>query len=377
VTPAYPETVRRALCAGGVVAFGVFARGAALLGALLAFGCVDPAPKMPPLRDGSPPLDAGSGTPDSPLLANGNTCLSGQECRSGFCRHGRCCNEACAALCFACDLPAAPGTCLRIAAGGDSRGGCPAEPASGCGLDGTCDGAGACRKHVAGTICVPASCSPGAENEPGICTGEGVCREGIRRGCGDYQCDPATALCRVSCSQPEHCQPGYICSGTSCVTPGLITRLVVHDDDGTRAGLWSVEPSFQIGQAATNPWADPQWAETYVASLDPAAAALLGHQWVRVSTESKQYTGGPQATLTLQRAADVYMMVDARWGASPSWTTGWASTGWTASVYEGKSARTFSFLIFRRSVEAGNVDLPAIGSSMAYNYFIIARPAGS
>jgi hypothetical protein len=333
-----------------------------------AGGAPDSAPA--PAPDAAAPDIAPT---DAPLLVNGSACGLGSQCQSGFCAQGRCCNEICSAPCFACDLAATPGTCTAIATGDPSRGACASEPPSGCGQDGTCDGAGGCRKHVSGTICLAASCSGGAQTAASTCNGAGFCQAGASSSCGSYQCDGAAGRCLTTCSLAEHCQTGFTCSGTTCLTMNPISGLLVRDTDAARAALWSVETNFQVGAAAKRPWADPQWAGTYVATLDPAASLLLGDQWVRVSAESKKYTGGPQATITLTRAADLYMIVDDRWGTTPSWTAGWTNTGFTASVFEGSSSRTFGFRIYRRSVAAGSFDLPPIGATTAYNYFIVAE----
>jgi hypothetical protein len=311
--------------------------------------------------------------PDAPLLGRGSACGAGTQCQTGFCAQGRCCDQACTAGCFACDLPAAPGTCTPIAPGESSRGACVAQPAASCATDGSCDGAGGCRPHLPGTTCLAASCSGGSQTAAGTCNGAGSCQAGITSSCGAFQCDDATAVCRQTCSAPEHCQPGFVCVGTTCVAENPIGGLVVHDTDASRAVLWSLESNFQIGATATRPWADPQWAATFVQSLDAGAGLLLGDQWIRVSAESKKYTGGPQATITLSRAADLYMIVDARWGTTPSFTAGWTNLGLSASVFEGSSGSFFTFRIYRRTVPAGSFDLPGIGDNDAYNYFIVAE----
>jgi hypothetical protein len=222
-------------------------------------------------------------------------------------------------------------------------------------------------------MCGAASCAGATETGAATCDGQGACQPGASRGCNEYLCDPASATCRTSCAQSDQCQAGFICAGNACVTVSPINGLLVNDTDATRAALWSVEADFQIGQAALHPWADPQWAGTFLQTLDPAAALLLGDQWLRVSAESKKYTGGAEARLSLTRATDLYMFVDDRWGATPAFTAGWSSTGLTASIFEGSSGKSFGFHLFRRTVPAGDFDLPGIGSNTAYNYFIVAE----
>ena len=93
-------------------------------------------------------------------LANGYACACASECQSGFCVDGVCCSGACTGTCQRCNLPGSPGLCAPIPAGLPPAipGQCPQEPAAGCGLDGTCDGSGGCRKYPDGAVCAPGSC---------------------------------------------------------------------------------------------------------------------------------------------------------------------------------------------------------------------------
>src|SRR5205085_668427 len=78
----------------------------------------------------------------------GQACACAAECRSGVCADGFCCDRRCEAGCMTCGLRGREGTCTPVPAGeaptAASR--CARAAASTCGLDGTCDGAGSCRK---------------------------------------------------------------------------------------------------------------------------------------------------------------------------------------------------------------------------------------
>src|SRR5690349_10017607 len=109
--------------------------------------------------DGSAAFDAGladvqRADGDHPLIANGKPCTAGSRCASGLCVDGICCKSACG-TCQACNLPGTEGSCSPIPAGHDSMNACAIQPAISCGMDGTCDGRGACRRYPAGTACVP------------------------------------------------------------------------------------------------------------------------------------------------------------------------------------------------------------------------------
>jgi len=74
------------------------------------------------------------------------------------------------------------------------------QAASTCGYDGTCDGAGACRRFPAGTQCSSGTCDQKACDGHGQCLalGELSCDEG-------YGCDPVTVTCRTTCATDGGC----------------------------------------------------------------------------------------------------------------------------------------------------------------------------
>jgi hypothetical protein len=151
-----------------------------------------------------------------------------------------------------------------------------------------------------------------------------------------------------------------------------ISGLVVHDTVDTRVALWSVQKDFEIGQNGVYPWGD--WQKTYIVSMDPAAATvLLGKYYIAVASESKLYTGGPQATVTFNAPADLYMIYDDRWTTVPWAPAGWTDTSWNLVVYESVIRPMLAFSVLTRSVPAGTLDLPLIGDNTGYNYVIIVN----
>jgi hypothetical protein len=146
-----------------------------------------------------------------------------------------------------------------------------------------------------------------------------------------------------------------------------IASLTVHDMP--RAPGWSIQQDFQIGTAGAHPWSD--YPNTYVIGLDPGAEFLIGNEWVRVAANSKLYVGGPQATLSVAVPADIYLVVDDRWGPTPLWVMDWMDTGINIQIWESSSRPMLQFSLFKKHVFTGDVTLPPIGSSTAYDYFII------
>ena len=122
---------------------GVLVVAGALLGALLG-ACVNL--KYPPgaSRDGGGGFVA--------HLGNGHACGAATDCQSGFCVDGVCCKSACD-TCFTCAKPGNAGFCMPADVDSNPRNLCSDQGASSCGETGRCDGAGACQKYAAGTIC--------------------------------------------------------------------------------------------------------------------------------------------------------------------------------------------------------------------------------
>jgi hypothetical protein len=114
------------------------------------------------------------------------------------------------------------------------------------------------------------------------------------------------------------------------------------------------------------------WKDTYVKSMDAGGSVFVGKEWIKVSTESKRYADGPQATITLAGPSDVYLLVDDRWpGTPPAWLAGWTSAGFKIIVDEPPTRPMLPFAAYKKTGQTGDVDLPKIGAGTAYNYFVV------
>ena len=85
-----------------------------------------------------------------------------------------------------------------------------------CGNDGTCDGAGACRKVSNSKICTPASCSADKQTftPAATCDGAGTCPAAKAQDCGAFQC--ATTGCLKICAAQADCDTTSYCdTGTN------------------------------------------------------------------------------------------------------------------------------------------------------------------
>ncbi|MFT3771836.1 MAG: kelch repeat-containing protein [Minicystis sp.] len=158
---------------------------------------------------------AGTCTPQKP---NGQTAGGGNECKSGFAADGVCCDGPCAGACSACTAAKKgsgnDGACGAIKAGTDPDSECPSQAASTCGTSGTCDGAGACALHPAGTLCAAGSCVGSTAIQPRLCDGSGTCVPG-----GAVSCDPAGCAggaCLSGCTTDPDCVGSAYCNSGTC-----------------------------------------------------------------------------------------------------------------------------------------------------------------
>jgi len=184
---------RDATVTGGAVVGGIGAGG--IVGVGGSGGGPDAAADVQP-----PPPDVPS------PLAVGAACLASSDCALGNCIDGFCCDKACVG-CNACKqtLTGKPnGTCAPATSGLDPRDYCTDETATKpCGNDGTCDGAGACRKVGNSHVCTPASCNGLVFTPDATCDGAGTCLVAKTQDCTPFQC--ALTGCKKTCTTQADC----------------------------------------------------------------------------------------------------------------------------------------------------------------------------
>lgn len=170
-----------------------------------------------------PSQDGGSPESDALLPAEpgsrerGEPCAATVDCRDGVCADGVCCESACDGICEACNQKGSPGLCRLVPKGARpvKTNACKAETVEMCGLDGTCDGAGACAKYPDGTVCDKGECDEGGTKGRMVCMG-GECSAPDPKLCVPYKCDPSTVDCFAKCSSDAQCVEGRPCVEGSC-----------------------------------------------------------------------------------------------------------------------------------------------------------------
>ncbi len=148
--------------------------------------------------------------------APGAPCQRADQCESGFCADGVCCNVACGGSCVSCNQPDRTGECLPVPAGQkDPREGCRKEPEDTCGGSGFCNGQGGCAKYAPGTACGVSACTgPRTFVPAGECDGDGACIKGEPLECTPFTCEGGT--CRSSCVMDSDCVPPNVCGQGRC-----------------------------------------------------------------------------------------------------------------------------------------------------------------
>jgi hypothetical protein len=154
--------------------------------------------------------------PQCPKRPAGTPCQTAEQCETGFCADGVCCNVACQGACVACNQADRMGECLPTAAGApDPHLICRHDAAETCGQSGVCNGEGGCAKHNAGVPCGAARCDGDKAMLPASeCDGEGACVPAAPIACAPYLCDGQS--CRVTCTDDSQCVPPRICGNGSC-----------------------------------------------------------------------------------------------------------------------------------------------------------------
>lgn len=150
----------------------------------------------------------------------GSACQVDGDCAKAHCVDGICCESLCGG-CNACSnalTGKADGTCAPVASGQDPHDACADETATNqCGNDGTCDGAGACRKVGGNHVCAAGSCSADGKTYTATttCDGKGACTVATPQSCGVYQCTDTGCAKACDPSAANSCDKGNYCNATT------------------------------------------------------------------------------------------------------------------------------------------------------------------
>lgn len=179
--------------------------------------------------------------PPKPTVPEGAVqCASAEDCPSGFCQEGVCCDSECKTPCHSCLIEGSIGTCTPVPFGQD--------PLHHCGRPEDCmktcsgTGDGKCVDAAAGTVCAPGQCFPDGIHGAiaGTCEALGEeCPRGERVpfNCSPYRCNPTFGACNTSCSKILDCAEPYVCSPEGqCVAAPAISSGYASSCSAARPG---------------------------------------------------------------------------------------------------------------------------------------------
>jgi hypothetical protein len=128
-----------------------------------------------------------------------------------------------------------------VPAGQDPLAQCADAGATTCGVDGFCNGSGACRKYAAGTSCAAASCTGSTLTAAAACDGNGACATPAQTSCAPYLC--GTAACKTTCATTADCVSPSTCTTGTCAggCPGVYCDNFEADTVGAMATGWTRE----------------------------------------------------------------------------------------------------------------------------------------
>lgn len=150
-------------------------------------------------------------------LGQGEACSKNEHCASEQCVDGVCCESSCAGTCRACSMSRTgepDGVCANVGDGQDPDSECEESNKTTCGSDGTCDGAGACRRWGIETQCQPAQCTNEGAKPAAFCDGQGTCANSPVQQCAEYACKEGA--CKRECQNDGDCASGVKCVNKLC-----------------------------------------------------------------------------------------------------------------------------------------------------------------
>jgi hypothetical protein len=149
-------------------------------------------------------------------LAGGEKCTADSDCASNSCLDGICCAAACDGACKSCAKAVTgktDGACEGVTSGTDPHDDC-AQGKAVCGLDGQCDGSGACRFAPPSTMCGAESCANDKYTPPAACDGAGECGTPAAVSCSGHPC--VDTRCDIPCMLSTDCPNGLFCDNKVC-----------------------------------------------------------------------------------------------------------------------------------------------------------------
>ncbi len=149
---------------------------------------------------------------------NGVACTRNEECQSGACIEGVCCDDKtlCGLPCYSCiekNTGRSDGQCApRLQGTKDER--CDEPQGGECGRTGLCNEAGSCAYAPTSQTCGQSRCATlvGSVLQP-FCDGQGACNDERQLSCLGLICEQqgGGGACKVKCEKDTDCTDGFAC----------------------------------------------------------------------------------------------------------------------------------------------------------------------
>jgi hypothetical protein len=167
-------------------------------------------------------------------VGNGEPCMTDNQCPSGFCTDGVCCDSRCDGVCEACNLGGNAGKCAAVPDNTDPATECVAanqlvtpeldggtfELPDGATVDptpcaGVCNGSRACR-YPPPASCGTAACTSDTQTATFACNGMGSCAAMLTT-CVNFIC--GGNACKTNCAANSDCQADAFCNSLGSCQP--------------------------------------------------------------------------------------------------------------------------------------------------------------
>ncbi len=173
-------------------------------------------------------------------LPMGARCAHPEECETGQCVDGYCCNSSCTGQCGACNLPGEEGHCSAVL--GAPHGARPACPGSD-----QCQKCGGVQLDACGAAdglsCYPGACVGGTLYSPNAQCVDGVCEGLDPHSCAPYTCRKDGKGCADQCYRDSECYS----SDYFCLNPPYLPMCVQY----AKVAQVSVPAPLHAGTSAT------------------------------------------------------------------------------------------------------------------------------
>ncbi len=298
---------------------------------------------------------------------------------------------------------------MAVPAGQDPLAQCADAGATTCGLNGFCNGSGACQKYAAGTGCAAATCTGSTFTPAASCDGNGTCAKPTSSSCAPYVC--GTGACKTTCATNADCVSPNVCTAGTCAAgcPGVYCDNFEADTVGAMATGWTREggstgdwqvisdatkafaqnhaqsATFRLAYASSAAGAPWSGATSVTASVKVLAVGTSGTTTALVCLRYTGGTTGDYACLALEpgSGARIQMRNAGTVTNGPLWTPSLAIGTWYTTVLSVSASGVLSASVNgtalgtftpTTAVPSGFVAVATQSAEAAFDNLVVTQP---